>query len=289
MIDNYLLEELVTFAKTKTLAQTAAELNVTQPTVTRGMQKLEDELGIKLFDRQPNRITLTATGKMAVGLAQEALDANAKFSTEVINFDRSRAPLKTGSNAPGPIELLQAFKQQSDSQVSVDPRLLDNKQVPDLLTSRDYSLIITNQEIQTDQIESLFLFQEKLYVNLDQFMYLASKQAVTFKELKGISFVVLNDIGPWKQIIQKKIPEAKFLYQTEFASLQEITQYSNFPYFSTNITNISHDEALENDDRVRIPITDEEATMTFYAAYLKSNRRAFAPIIKQLAALAPQK
>lgn len=289
MIDNYLLEELVTFAKTKTLAQTAAELNVTQPTVTRGMQKLEDELGIKLFDRQPNRITLTATGKMAVGLAQEALDANAKFSTEVINFDRSRATLKTGSNAPGPIELLQAFKQQSDSQVSVDPRLLDNKQVPDLLTSRDYSLIITNQEIQTDQIESLFLFQEKLYVNLDQFMYLASKQAVTFKELKGISFVVLNDIGPWKQIIQKKIPEAKFLYQTEFASLQEITQYSNFPYFSTNITNISHDEALENDDRVRILITDEEATMTFYAAYLKSNRRAFAPIIKQLAALAPQK
>ena len=46
MIDNYLLEELVTFAKYKTLAKTAAELNVTQPTVTRGMQKLEDELEI---------------------------------------------------------------------------------------------------------------------------------------------------------------------------------------------------------------------------------------------------
>ena len=43
MIDNYLLEELITFAKYKTLAKTAAELNITQPTVTRGMQKLEDE------------------------------------------------------------------------------------------------------------------------------------------------------------------------------------------------------------------------------------------------------
>lgn len=289
MIDNYLLEELVTFAKTKTLAQTAAELNVTQPTVTRGMQKLEDELGVKLFDRQPNRISLTATGKMAVGLAQEALDANAKFSTEVINFDRSRATLKTGSNAPGPIYLLQAFKKQADSQVSVDPQLLDNKQVPDLLTSRDYSLIITNQEIQTDQIESLFLFQERLFVNLDQFMYLANKQAVTFKELKGISFVVLDDIGPWKQVIQKQIPEAKFLYQTEFASLQEITHYSSFPYFSTNVTNFMHNEVLEDDDRVRIPITDEEATMTFYVSYLKSNRRALAPVVKQLAALAPKK
>lgn len=53
MIDNYLLEELITFAKYKTLAKTAAELNITQPTVTRGMQKLEDELGVQLFDRHP--------------------------------------------------------------------------------------------------------------------------------------------------------------------------------------------------------------------------------------------
>lgn len=40
MIDNYLLEELVTFAQYKTLAKTAAELNVTQPTVTRGDAKI---------------------------------------------------------------------------------------------------------------------------------------------------------------------------------------------------------------------------------------------------------
>lgn len=34
MIDNYLLEYLVTFTKAQTLAKTAAALNVTQPTVT---------------------------------------------------------------------------------------------------------------------------------------------------------------------------------------------------------------------------------------------------------------
>lgn len=54
MIDNYLLEYLVTFAQTGTLAKTATHLNVTQPTVTRGMQRLEAEFGIALFDRHPN-------------------------------------------------------------------------------------------------------------------------------------------------------------------------------------------------------------------------------------------
>lgn len=60
MIENYLLEELVTFQRMGTLQKTAAHLAVTQPTVTRGMQKLEDELGVKLFDRHPNRLELTA-------------------------------------------------------------------------------------------------------------------------------------------------------------------------------------------------------------------------------------
>ncbi|MBU7540823.1 LysR family transcriptional regulator [Levilactobacillus brevis] len=40
MLDNHLLEELATFAQTKTLAETATKLNITQPTVTRGMQKI---------------------------------------------------------------------------------------------------------------------------------------------------------------------------------------------------------------------------------------------------------
>ena len=59
MIENYLWEELATFAEQKTLAKTAEALHVTQPSITRGMQKLEDELGVILFDRHPNRIALT--------------------------------------------------------------------------------------------------------------------------------------------------------------------------------------------------------------------------------------
>ncbi len=74
MIENYLLEELVTFKKYGTLAATAQHLLVTQPTITRGMQKLEDELGVQIFDRQPNRITLTKTGELAVKEAQKVID-----------------------------------------------------------------------------------------------------------------------------------------------------------------------------------------------------------------------
>lgn len=65
MIDNYLLEELITFKEYGTLAATAEHLMVTQPTVTRGMQKLEEELDVEIFDHQPNCISLTKNGELA--------------------------------------------------------------------------------------------------------------------------------------------------------------------------------------------------------------------------------
>ena len=94
MIDNYLLEELVTFASEKTLAKTAEKLNVTQPTVTRGMQKLEDELGIQLFDRQPNRIILTDTGKLAAEKATEVLAVNRNFVQQLQNYAARQSVIK---------------------------------------------------------------------------------------------------------------------------------------------------------------------------------------------------
>lgn len=287
MIDNYLLEELVTFAETKTLAKTAEKLMVTQPTVTRGMQKLEDELGVKLFDRQPNKISLTKAGELAAKKAKLVLDINRQFVNEIRNFAQSQQVIKIASVAPGPQIVIDDNKPQLATNIDLNQELFDINRIEPALLSHQYSLIITNQEIQTDLIESRYLGQERLFVNLDQFMYLANQQQVTFKELAGLSFVVLNEIGPWKQIIQNNIPKAKFLYQAEYDSMRELTKYTNFPFFTTNITN-NDNTTYDTSDSVRIPITDNTATMTFYAAYLKSQRKIIAPLAKKLAEIWPQ-
>lgn len=285
MIDNYLLEELVTFAKYKTLAKTAAELNVTQPTVTRGMQKLEDELSVQLFDRQPNRISLTKTGKLAAEKATALLQANQQFITEIKNYAQSQQVLKIASVAPGPQIVLEQNLQKFNANITVEQALLEQNDVEQCLLNHHYSAIITNRKIQTELIESRYIGKENLYVNLDQFMYLANKRQVTFKELFGLSFVVLNDIGPWKTIIQENIPDAKFLYQTEYDALSELTKYTNFPFFTTNIT--QPDNVYDTTDTVALPITDDSAKMTFYAAYLKSQRSTIAPLAKKLVSIWP--
>lgn len=169
---------------------------VTQPTVTRGMQKLEDELRVKLFDRQPNRISLTKAGELAAKRAQLVLNTNQRFVTEIRNYAQSQQVIKIASVAPGPQIVVKANKAQPTANIHLDQDLLNNYKIKSALQSHQYSMIITNHELQTDLIESRFLGQEHLSVNLDQFMYLANQQQVTFKELSGLSFVVIDEIGP---------------------------------------------------------------------------------------------
>nr|SFZ88948.1 Transcription regulator [Loigolactobacillus rennini] len=277
MIDEHLLKQLVTFADKHTLSATAEHLMLTQPTVTRGMQKLETDLGVKLFKRQSNQITLNQTGQFAVNEARKVLKQNETFMTRVKNYDRSHRIIEVGSNAPGPIIVLNRVAQHTPN-IAVQSELIATADLKNKLEDNQYSFIISNQEIQTEQIESYYLNHEQLSVNLDQFMPQANQATIKFKALKGLSFVVFQDIGPWKQIIQDNIPDAKFLYQAQWEALTEITNYASFPYFNTNITAAKN----HTGNQVQIPISDPIATMDFYINYLKTRKKLALSLVESI-------
>ncbi|WP_341778730.1 LysR family transcriptional regulator [Levilactobacillus sp. HBUAS70063] len=284
MLDNYLLEELTTFARTGTLAKTAAQLNVTQPTVTRGMQKLEADWGVRLFDRQPNRITLTPTGKLAAQEAAALLQAQHQAIKKVQNFERSQHHLTIGSTLPGPLMLLQHLRPQLPVQTTITADLLTDQDLTQKLQDRDYTLILTSQAPTAPDITTQFLGTENLAVNLNQFMYQANQADIRFAELKDLSFLVIADIGPWRDIIQRAIPGAKFLYQDQREAFREISAYTDFPYFNSNFSFL--DPLLTTNtsktNTVRLPIRDQSAHMPVYAAYLPTNQTVVAPMIRLL-------
>lgn len=284
MLDNYLLEELVTFAQTGTLAKTASQLNVTQPTVTRGMQKLETDWGVRLFDRQPNRITLTATGKLAAREATTLLQAQHEAIAKVQNYDRNQRILTIGSTIPGPRMLINHVAPTISTPIKIDQTLTTANDPTALLTNNTYSLLFSSQPLQTSTVTSSYLGNERLSINLNRFMYQANQSSITFNELKNLSFLVLTDIGPWRAVIQHAIPNAKFLYQEQREAFEEISKYADFPYFSSNLSNSDahFPKPTPEDGRVRVPISDERAHIAVYAAYLRSNTAVVKPIITTL-------
>jgi DNA-binding transcriptional LysR family regulator len=56
------LEYFLRVAQRKNISTAATELNITQPTLTKSIKLLEDQLGVKLFDRLPRGVALTSFG-----------------------------------------------------------------------------------------------------------------------------------------------------------------------------------------------------------------------------------
>lgn len=282
MLDYYLLEQLTTFAKTGTLTKTAAALNITQPSVTRGMQKLEEDFGVQLFDRQANRIKLTPTGELAAREAEQLLTAGQTMLTKIQNFDRGQHFTIIGATIPGPLTLV-----PNRDDVQIAKAFIAVDQISNALQADQAALIFSDQEILDTTIESQYLGQEQLQINLDQFTTFASQSTVSFQDLGGMSFVVMRAIGPWSDMIKQDIPNAQFMYQDDRAAFIEIIKHSSLPFFTSNL---SQKDAFFNElsphqlDRITVPISDEQAKMPIYANYLTHNKRQIAPILETIRA-----
>ena len=77
MIDNKLLEYLIVFYKEGSLLKASEVLHLSEPSLSKAMKSLEDEIGLKIFDRKKNKLSLNEDGLKLL-----------PFINEVINSDR---------------------------------------------------------------------------------------------------------------------------------------------------------------------------------------------------------
>ena len=106
MIEIRLLEQLSALEEHGTLSAAAVKLHTSQSALTRSMKKLESELGVELFHRAKNRITLNKTGRKAAEYARQVLAAGRDFEDKTRAFDRQERTLSVGFCAPVPQAVL---------------------------------------------------------------------------------------------------------------------------------------------------------------------------------------
>ena len=73
------LKYIVALAREKHFGKAAEACHVSQPTLSVAVKKLEQELGVKLFERNVNEVTVTPLGQEIIGQAQIVLEQAAKI------------------------------------------------------------------------------------------------------------------------------------------------------------------------------------------------------------------
>ncbi|MBF7728738.1 hydrogen peroxide-inducible genes activator [Pseudomonas sp. N040] len=92
------LRYIVTLAQEQHFGHAAERCHVSQPTLSVGVKKLEDELGVMIFERSKSAVRLTPVGESIVAQAQKVLE-QAQGIRELAQSGKNQlaAPLKVGA------------------------------------------------------------------------------------------------------------------------------------------------------------------------------------------------
>jgi len=91
------LKYIVALAREKHFGRAAEKCFVSQPTLSVAVKKLEDELGVALFERAPNEVRLTEIGGRVVAQAEKVLAETAQLAEIAVACrDPLAGPLRLG-------------------------------------------------------------------------------------------------------------------------------------------------------------------------------------------------
>ena len=272
MIEMNLLETLAAFDTYGTLSASSIHLHISQPALSRSMQKLEEELGVKLFERTKNRMALNSTGKLAASYARQILNMEKEMTTAVINHDRSLHTISVGYCAPSPrMEIPNMLSKFYPDIANLSDLQTEAELLKGLYQNR-YTMIILSHPMEDPDLGCMYYGSEQMYFSVVPAHPVAvyKDQGVPFSALDGETFLQAGNVGIWENIKKKKLPHSNFIRESDLNSLNTIINSSTLPGFATDVT-IRLFRSEQNKNRIFVPITDPEATIHFYCVYLKNN------------------
>lgn len=270
MLETNQLSQLITVADTKTLSKAAEILHISQPALTRSIQKLESELNVTLFDRQKNKITLNKTGELAVSHARRILADVEQMTQSIQAFERSLHTISIGSCAPAPIVELLYYLTEKFATMTFSSETVNPDSLVLGLKNNTYQIIITNSPVKDSEICCLEFCREQLFLTIPPAHPLAAKKDGIFAdELAGETMLLFKEIGIWESFIKAKMSQTDFIIQDRDDAFNALIRASALPAFATNLT-LKRNDRRQN--RIIIPFLDDEAKMTFYCSTLNKNK-----------------
>lgn len=179
-------------AETGSFTKAATRAAVTQPALSASIAKLEEELGVKLFQRSPKSVTLTPAGQRFQMTADEVLDACHKVKAE-LQATAVDKPLRIGVLRTLPsAQLARLVETMQKGLAGTRIELVDGtrEELEAQLSARKLLACISSKLGKQPGQRSVELLREKYGCVVSRQHRFASHRSIQLSDLNGERFIV---------------------------------------------------------------------------------------------------
>ncbi|MBV8579742.1 MAG: LysR family transcriptional regulator [Candidatus Eremiobacteraeota bacterium] len=192
------LRYFVGVAQHESFTRASEDLLIAQPALSAQVAKLEEELGVTLFERVGRRVRLTETGKLVLKQAKRALDASDDVARVArLGGDGVLGRLVVGYARVFPARemtaILRAFRRRRP-QVALDLREMQSSAQIALVRSGelDCGFVRLTESVEDDELTTFPISEYPAFVVVPRSHRLAKRRSVAMKELANEDWIMIS-------------------------------------------------------------------------------------------------
>lgn len=210
------LQYFIEIVRHRSFTAAAAALYTTQPGLTKSIKQLEDELGIRLIDRNKKFFELTDEGRIFYEHAQDVLN---RFN-DLYHVARDTSAVVSGRVNIGTVTIASAFFRDLESSFSnhypdayLNLREMTSREIRDGILAHTCDVgfvVLPVDEKVYSSIEARVINSDDMVAVMHRTHPLAGKQAVAIGDLRGEPLLLFNDDYQPHQLIMEMCTQHGF-------------------------------------------------------------------------------
>lgn len=260
------LRNITTFSKVaenKSFSKAANLLNYSQAAVTIQIKQLEEELGLKLFDRVGKSINLTPKGREFLEYSHKIID----LSNQAINAMKSdktpRGELRVGVvESFCTSQFPDIIKECSESypEVELIVKIATTPELEQMLLKNEVDLIVTlDNKIQNKNLTNLFEQRENIcFISSPD--YPLSKEVLLLKDIINEPFIMPEKVCNCRKLLEHRIsefmnPEDLKIF-LEIGNTEVIKKFVQQGVGISILPSMTHKQEIQNGSLKVLKVTD---------------------------------
>jgi DNA-binding transcriptional LysR family regulator len=198
------LRVFLTVVSERSFSRAAVRLLRTQPALSLSIQRLEAELGERLFDRSARDLRLTDAGTIVWEYAQRFENLQSELENALAELrDKSAGSLIIGANESSTLYLLDHIERYRARypRIKVQVRRSQSSRIPAAILDGELELGILTYDPEDDRLLAPVIYTDHLSFVVSPQHRVADRKDVSITELGEETFIAHNVVSPYRGLV----------------------------------------------------------------------------------------